>query len=686
LSALVASLRRPSARLLLTSATLLFVELLLIRWIPANVIYVGFFNNFVLMASFLGIGCGIILGRSGARPRPAPFPLLLFVLVAIVYSGQLNTRLPTTNEVWLGTTNRDLVEVNVLVLAPIIVLTTAVMASLAMPLGPLLASMPPLRAYAIDIGGSLLGITLFVALAALRTPPLAWFAVAAVLSGSIALGLGVDRRTIVGAVAMGCVLLLGVVDARTADLWSSYYRITLGENAGAESVSVNGVPFQTMWPVDSPAKEPVYDQLYTWFPGRHFERVLVVGAGTGTDTAVALANGVGHIDAVEIDPLMLELGAAKHPERPYDDPRVTRHVNDGRAYLRTTDERWDLIVFAQTDSLTLVGTTANLRLESFLFTQEAFESARDHLRGGGIFVLYNWYREAWLVQRYEKMLDSAFGSPPIVRSYPRYGVNMAVLAAGPGIQALRGGAPPGDQVDALDLSAAPEASLDDHPFPYLRTATIPDRYLVALATMLLFALVAIGACVAATGGAARRFSPHFFILGTAFLLLETRSLVTFGLLFGTTWVVNALVFFAILVSVLAAIALNARLRLRDPRPLYGALLLSLAIGYAIPPASLLFDPAWLRYTVAALLTFSPVFFANLVFTRSFADTRTADMAFASNLLGAMFGGIVEWSALVVGYQGLLPIVAACYLGAYLLGSRWRLLADLGLELRSAASH
>ena len=167
--------------------------------------------------------------------------------------------------------------------------------------------------------------------------------------------------------------------------------------------------------------------------------------------------------------------------------------------------------------------------------------------------------------------------------------------------------------------------------------------------MLLFAAVAIGACVASTGGALRRFSPHFFVLGTAFLLLETRSLVTFGLLFGTTWIVNALVFFAILASVLAAVGLSARFRFRDGRPLYVALLSSLLIGYLIPPASLLFEPAGVRYAVAAVLTFSPVFFANLVFTRSFADTRTADMAFASNLLGAMFGGIIEWSALVVGY-------------------------------------
>ena len=676
-------LRRPATRLLLTSATLLFVELVCIRWIPANVIYVGFFNNFVLMASFLGIGCGILIGRGGARPRPAPFPLLLFALVALVYSGQLNARLPTTDEVWLGTGGRDLVEVNVAVLVPIIVLATAVMASLAMPLGPLLASMPPLRAYAIDICGSLVGIALFVVLAALRTPPLAWFTVVAALSGLLALATGVDRRSLVGAVAMAGVLVLGVVDLRQGDLWSSYYRVTFGSNLGAESVSVNGVPFQTLWPAGSDVKDPVYDQLYKWFPGQHFDRVLVVGAGTGTDTAVALRNGAGHVDAVEIDPVMLDLGVARHPDHPYDDPRVVRVVDDGRAFLRTTDARYDLILFAQTDSLTLVGTTANLRLESFLFTEQAFRSARDHLAPGGIFVMYNWYREPWLVQRYEDMLVDAFGSLPIVRSYPRYGVHMAVLAAGPGIARLRGVAPPGDQIEDVDVTNAPIAATDDWPFPYLQTPSIPERYVIALATMLAFAALAIGGSVVATRGELRRFSPHFFILGTAFLLLETRSLVTFGLLFGTTWIVNALVFFAILASVLAAVALNARFRFRDARRLYAALLVSLVLGYLLPPSSLLFDPAWLRYAVAAALIFSPVFFANLVFTRSFADTRTADMAFASNLLGAMVGGVLEWSALVVGYQQLLLVVFVCYVAAYVLGSRFRFMADRSSALSPA---
>ena len=71
-----------------------------------------------------------------------------------------------------------------------------------------------------------------------------------------------------------------------------------------------------------PARTPFYEQVYDWFPDRTFDRVLIVGAGSGTDVAVALAHGAKHVDAVEIDPSIQEIGIEKHPDRPYDDPRV----------------------------------------------------------------------------------------------------------------------------------------------------------------------------------------------------------------------------------------------------------------------------------------------------------------------------------------------------------------------------
>src|SRR5690606_16078394 len=132
----------------------------------------------------------------------------------------------------------------------------------------------------------------------------------------------------------------------------------------------------------------------------------------------------------EIDPAIARLGQEHHPNQPYDDPRVSRYENDGRAFLRSADRRYDLVIFALPDSLTLLSSTANIRLESFLFTEEAFASVRDHLKPGGIFVLYNYYREPWLIAKIAAMLEAAFETPTLVRVFTS---NMAILATGPAV-------------------------------------------------------------------------------------------------------------------------------------------------------------------------------------------------------------------------------------------------------------
>jgi SAM-dependent methyltransferase len=666
-------------RLVLTSATLLFVELLLIRWIPSTVRYIGFFSNFLLMASFLGIGLGILLGRKVAIGAIAIFPVLLAVVVWLVTTLELNIQVRSTNELFFGLAESQAADLNFLVLPLVFALIAALMAALALPLGPLLRSRPPLEAYAFDIGGSLLGIAGFTLLSAAGTPPIIWFTVAAALVILLTAGAGLRVGTVVSTGAFVVILFLanGQALKNPGEIWSPYYRIdTYTNTAGQLAINVNGIPHQTIHAVNGP-QESFYTQIYRWFPGKTYDNVLIVGAGSGTDTAIALANGAGHVDAVEIDREIQRLGREFDPDKPYQDPRVTAIENDGRAYLRSTDKKYDLVIFALPDSLTLVSSQANIRLESFLFTNEAFASVKEHLAPGGVFVLYNYYRESWLVTKLAGMLDGAFGTSPLLRLTAN---TQAVLADGPAIAALNGAPPPGDQSDAIPTTddPQPKQATDDWPFLYLRTPFIADYYLAGLAFVLLFAAGAVLLAARGTGTAVRRFSPHFFVLGSAFLLLETRSLVSFSLLFGSTWLVNALAFFAILLSVLLAIFVNARLRIQRPAPLYGLLFVALAIAFVLPPESLLLDPPWLRYVLAAAVAFAPVFVANLVFTYSFRDTRTADMAFASNLLGAMVGGAMEYAALITGYRALLIFVAVLYGLAWLFSNRWRLLADRDL--------
>lgn len=673
-------LARNDIRLFLTSFSILFVELLLIRWIPANVKYIGFFSNFLLIASFLGIGLGILLGRRGANPRLSPFAFLLAGVVALVVHLQLNVQVRSSDEIFFGLAESRAADLNFLVLPLVVGLVVALLATLALPLGPLLKSMRPLKAYAIDIVGSMSGIAAFAVLSALGTDPVVWFAVGFVLIFAVELGRTRLRWALVNGAVLAAVVGLVIVQADPRETWSPYYRIdSFRDRSGLEHITVDGIPHQALHEVDEP-KEEFYEQVYRWFPERTFERVLVVGAGSGSDVAVALSRGAQHVDAVEIDPAIQRIGVERHPNRPYDDPRVNVHINDGRAYLRTTPPgtTYDLVIFALPDSLTLVSSQSALRLESFLFTEQAFAAVREHVDPqDGVFVLYNYYRDPWLVAKISQMLESTFGHEPLLATYSAH---RATLAAGPLVAALPDGQPPGEGVSELPAIGAPQPkpATDDWPFLYLRVPQVSGHYIAALAIVLIGALIAVAVAARATGTTIRRFSPHFFVLGVAFLLLTTRSLVSFSLLFGTTWVVNAMAFFAILASVLLAIFVNARWPMRRPTLFYVLLFASIAVAFVLPPESLLFDPPWLRYVAAGAVAFAPVFFANLVFSYSFRDTNSADMAFAGNLLGAMVGGAIEYLALITGYGALLLVVALLYGLAWLFATRLRLGADVEL--------
>ena len=175
-------------------------------------------------------------------------------------------------------------------------------------------------------------------------------------------------------------------------VWSPYYRITWGQIDEGTAVEVNGIPHQAITTTElRRTAEPTYFLPYERAVEPP-ERVLVIGAGTGADVAIALTEGAGRVDAVEIDPELYELGRRLNPERPYEDPRVRVIIDDGRAFLERSDDRYDLILFALPDSLTLVSGQSSLRLESYLFTREAMEVARDHLTTDGVFAMYNYYR------------------------------------------------------------------------------------------------------------------------------------------------------------------------------------------------------------------------------------------------------------------------------------------------------
>ena len=364
-------------RLVVASALMLFTELLLIRWLGANLLHLSYFSNIVLLGSFLGIGLGFLMAKPG-RTSPWWFPLglALLVIAVILVPGGIDR---AGSDIIYFTGVRTSAG-----LPPAVTLTVVFAAVAAVMIGPGLLvaqcflELPRLDAYRFDLVGSLVGTLLFAAMSFMSAPPVVWSIFLVVATASLMPRpfwlVSLSLAAFVGVMAIGTV---------QGDIWSPYYKIQTvtdtettddGGQYPAIAVLANGVPHQSIVPIEARLKkQSFYPVPYERITPGPVGDVLVVGAGNGSDVALALHFGASSVDAVEIDPRIHDLGVDLHPDKPFSDPRVHSTITDGRAFLHTTDKKYDLVIFALPDSLTLVAGSNQLRLESYLFTQEAFE-------------------------------------------------------------------------------------------------------------------------------------------------------------------------------------------------------------------------------------------------------------------------------------------------------------------------
>ena len=201
---------------------------------------------------------------------------------------------------------------------------------------------------------------------------------------------------------------------------------------------------------------------------------IVPVCGGGNDVAMALLNGAHHVDAVDINAWVIAMGKQHHPLKPLISDRVTTYVADGREFLARPGGKYDLIVYGLPDSM-FTNDRSNLRVESFIFTREAFESVRSRLSDDGVFVIYNYYRVPWLIEKIRGMLRDSFGQEPYVKQFldedgePCLALP-AALAVGPGLA-----------LPAATEAAMPSPATDDWPFLYLTGRVLPRPYVNALA-------------------------------------------------------------------------------------------------------------------------------------------------------------------------------------------------------------
>ncbi len=692
--------RRPGFALFLLGFLTLFLELCLIRYMAGNVWNLGYFPNLVLLAAFVGMGTGFVchqfLAAPAARRGFALAPALLLALVLLItfvhpslpgferYAGSIG------GELYFTSLPRSAPASSALLFLAWFAAPIAAFALISQLTAKAFACLAPLQAYTLDISGSCCGILAFMAMSWLELPAALWFALLAPLFLAVPAGLAARPR-VLGALALLAAALLVYLDdaqrlprpagypdrALAADAlvdvhWSPYQKVEFTQGtAESATIHVNGLWHQCLLGAQEIASSFyrfVYEERARQPELPPFARVLVIGAGSGNDVACALMHGARAVDAVEIDPAIAALGERHHPEQPYADPRVALTVGDGRAFLTKAAGPYDLIVFALTDSLVKVSPMAQLRLENYVFTREAMRRAYDLLAEHGLLVFYNYYREPWLL---DKLRETALAATGVLPRQVNAFETFTILT----VERSAAGAPPAAPA-APAAAGGVQVATDDWPFPYLRRRGLAPLYGAALALLLAYAglLLVLVRRGGRAGRLAGRPAPRlalkvaFALMGAAFLLLETKSIIQFSLLFGTTWLNSSLVLLAVLLLVLAANwtaqVLRGRLLLWLTVP---ALLLSALATFVVPLAALLYlenGPA--RFLAAALLTFSPVFFANLLFSVAIRSQPAAEHLFGWNLFGASVGGILEYSSMALGYNALAILVALLYAATVLL--------------------
>jgi SAM-dependent methyltransferase len=721
--------------LFLISLLTLFLELTCIRWFPSHVLFLTFFTNTVLLASILGIAVGCLAARCRSNLLGwTPLTLVIGLGSAHLVEWQRrssNSVIDVGNQaspqmVFFGVEHQaaDLSTfvVPVELLCGYFFLVVALtMVGPGQQLGRALARLPNrLEAYTIDIVGSIAGIVLFAACSLLELSPLWWFGLVVTgLAFFLAPAKAAGRLGLAIASAAVLVLAIGpslIAGADSRQVWSPYYRIDY--KPSARLITVNLIGHQQMQSRESPFPAYAIPHVLNRDAGRTpFKRVLIIGAGSGNDVSRALAWGAEHVDAVEIDPVIQRLGKQNHPDRPYDDPRVSVHLNDGRNFLKSTTQQYDLIVYALVDSLVLHSSYSNIRLESYLFTKQAMDDVRRRLAPDGVFVMYNYFRQGWIVSRLQSSVRTAFGEDALVLNLPgrttlgpdeNLGGDFTMLMAGATgplrdafkqqpeywlrtDQAVDSSAANGFQVPPQDerskwylmppeqQQATPWQRLqltrltlgrdttglatDDWPMLYLRTPMIPGLSLRGAAVMAAIALLLLAPFYRRglfTGKDGAGAIVQMFFLGAGFMLVETKAVVHMALLFGGTWIVNSVVIFAVLVMILGANLFVFAVKPERLGPYYAGLLVSLIISALVPMEYFLGMDRAAQIAGSSLLAFVPILFAGVIFAVSFSRVIEPDKAFGANIAGAMFGGLAEYSSMLLGFQYLLFVAVALY--------------------------
>jgi spermidine synthase len=685
-------------RLALVSLLGLFLEMLIIRWVSSEIRVFAYFKNFVLIACFLGFGMGCYLCRKRVNLLPVFIPMMLLTALIVApwtalrhLIGGLPILLGASSDVaiWgVPTVPFDSIALGGLALAVLIVIPIfALIALIFVPIGQMVGwhleqARNGIRGYSLNVFASLVGILLYTLLCYVDQAPPVWIALAGAM---LAMMVWNAPRLRWGTLAVFglCAAAAAVPQGAGTTYWSPYQKlgltpvVTNGETTAYE-LNTNDSWYQHIIDL-SPAFAASHPQLFAgeqqleWDPynvpyqfAKQPPSVLVLGAGMGNDVAAALRAGAQNVVAVEIDPLIVDLGKRLHFEKPYQSGRVHTVIDDARSYMQNSQEQFDLIMFSLLDSHTTSSYYSNIRIDNYVYTVEALSRAKRLMKPDGLFIIKFQVDTPWIAGRLQGLVERVFPSSALVRivtsarsTQGHFFIvgsknRIAGLLAEPKIAAY---------VNANRDTTYETATLttDDWPYFYQHEPGLP------------LSVIVISLCLVAVCWYGLRQTEvkqvgihwHFFFLGAGFMLLEAQIISRMALLFGTTWMVNSIVVAGLLLLILGANSLVEVVK-RVPLPVaYAGVFLTIVAGSLVPMDWLFFPSMVLRILASVLILCLPVFFAGIIFIQSFAAEGFAGSALGSNLMGALVGGLLESLSMWTGMKSMLVLAALLYLGSYM---------------------
>lgn len=677
----------------------LFIELMIVRMHGNSVQLFAYYKNVSLMSCFLGLGIGYSLDK--ARPLSLAFflPLMSIELIFLnvmrwadlSYLLRNPAKEQATFEIYIANTIADFM-ISLGFIVTVFILNTLVFVPLGQLASQLMSKKSSLYCYSWNLVGSLVGIALFALLSFLWMPPAVWMAIASI---GVLLFLRKEKSLLPSVFAAVIAVGLLAMPPRSFlfqplkyDIYSPYQVLTVNLDHTWPKILANNTWLQQIVNLRPEMVKTYPDQLgpiaaayglpYRYKPAP--ENVLIVGSGTGNDVAAAIRGGAKDIDAVEIDPGILQIGTSMHPEHPYSHSQVHIINDDARHYIRHCKKRYDLIIYGYLDSTsTLTANSGGVRMDSYVWTEEGFKGARALLKPDGI-VCCTVCILPELTQKVFRMLEQAFdGVVPIVYN-TKWDSGYTFILGNKQVQALPnkdlGGGTGNDQeVPFKELTEsyvknkeAVDIATDDWPFLWMFKRSYPISYALVIGMLTVLSLFMVSRflpgknAIAQAGETATRFSWPCFFLGAGFMLVETKGITELALVWGSTWFVTSIVVAAVII--LAFLANMFVSRSGNPPTVlsYLGLFVSLAIGFSLSyfNVSLAYLGGDLERIVMTFLLTLPLFFSGLAFSSELKKSGSIGTALSANLLGAMLGGFLEYNSLYFGYRSLYIFALAMY--------------------------